>query len=56
MIVHCGPTFENATEAEVQFAFNVMSFFQKFLKKSIFVEWVEVTFYFLNAIDHAWTQ
>lgn len=56
MIVHCGPTFENATEAEVQFAFNVMSFFQKFLKKSIFVEWVEVSFYFLNAIDHAWTQ
>ena len=41
MIKECKETFAEVTEAEVAFAFNVMSFFQKFLKKTVFLEWVQ---------------
>jgi Ca2+-binding EF-hand superfamily protein len=32
--------FKEVTDAEVSFIFNVVSMFQKFLKKSTFLEWV----------------
>ncbi len=40
MIVDCGGAFSEATEAEVAFAFNVMAFFQKYLKRDTFLEWI----------------
>ena len=40
MIEDCGEPFIEVTDAEVSFAFNVMSFFQKYLKKETFIEWV----------------
>jgi len=40
MIVESGGSFTEATEAEVAFAFNVISFFQKYLRKETFLEWV----------------
>jgi hypothetical protein len=36
----CGETFAEATQAEVSFVFNVLSFFQQFLRKETFLEWV----------------
>jgi hypothetical protein len=41
MVSSCGPTFAEATEAEVQFIFNVMSFFERHLKKATFLDWVQ---------------
>ncbi|TNV74030.1 hypothetical protein FGO68_gene14997 [Halteria grandinella] len=41
MIINCGPTFAEVTEAEIQFIFNVMSFFERHLKKSTFMEWIQ---------------
>ena len=38
----CG--FNEITDAEIGFAFNVMSFFQKHITRAIFLEWVNVTF------------
>jgi Ca2+-binding EF-hand superfamily protein len=42
MVIACGDPFKEVTEAEVAFIFNVMSFFQKYLKKETFLEWVAV--------------
>jgi hypothetical protein len=41
MILDSGDPFSEATEAEVAFAFNVMAFFQKWLKKETFLQWVQ---------------
>ena len=41
MVKEAGRTFEHVTDAEVAFVFNVMSFFNKYLKKSLFLEWVQ---------------
>ena len=40
LLIDCGDKFAHVTEAEVAFTFNVMAFFQKFLRKEVFLEWV----------------
>jgi len=40
MLLGCG--LKDITDAEVSFAFNVMSFFSKYLSKKSFSDWVNV--------------
>ena len=41
LLIDCGDKFAHITEAEVAFTFNVMAFFQKFLRKEVFLEWIK---------------
>lgn len=41
MVSEAGQTFVAVTDAEIAFIFNVLSFFSRYLKKSLFLDWVQ---------------
>ncbi len=41
LLIDCGEKFSLITEAELTFTFNIMAFFQKFLRKETFLEWIK---------------
>ena len=52
MLADCG--MKDITDAEVSFAFNVMSFFQKHLSKKTFNDWINVTLFVKAYSEHDW--